>query len=333
LKFTITQHHHTDFLVSESSAMAEEKFSRHLLITFIGALFAAVIGLIFAYIYNWLGISATGERISNSANGNPNPGPNNNTEKDNGQPARTFEDPLDVLSAIAGNLKKADEAERTKRRYLTLTHLHNNPRRTAADLDRARQTLNDLARYLSPEGRVAVWQPVNEEQTVFALDLGDLGWGPAEWRQVLKDYPYGLSYDENSEPRWRQAAQEVEELADASMPYARADWFLVAAVRLAGQGSLKVPAGRAIPDSVHDCIQKYAQEKLTLADAAAELPRNEPARLEDVLRNDPELRRQLEPLLTGGTVLRSVWESTESTTSPYQEASRALQMGHPSFPR
>jgi hypothetical protein len=307
--------------------MAEDKFSRHILITFLGALFAAVIGLIFAYIYNWLGISSTGERISNS--GNQNPGPNNNPENGKGQPARTFEDPLDVLSAIAKDLKMADQAERTNRRYLTLTHLHNNPRRTTADLDRARQTLNDLARYLSPEGRVAVWEPVNEEQTVFAVDIDDLGWGAGEWKQVLKGYPYGLSFAEDAEPRWREAAKEVQELADATMPYARADWFLVSAVRLAGQGSLKVPAGRGIPDSVQECIQKYAQEKLTLADAAAELARNEPARLEDRLRNNPELRRRLEPLVTGGTVLRSVWESTDAGTSPYQEVSQALQMGHP----
>lgn len=308
--------------------MADEKLSRSLLITFLGALFAAVVGLVFAYVHNWLGISPSGERLS-SANGNPNPGPGSGGDaKDSkGQPARTFEDPLDVLSAIARDLKKAGEAESTGRRYLTLTHLHNNPRHSSADLDGARQSLADLARYLSPEGRVAVWRPVNEEQTVFALDLDDLGWSAAQWRQVLRGYPYGLSYAEDADPRWRVAAEEVKELADTTMPYARADWFLVSAVRQAD--ALKVPAGRAVPDSVQVRVQKYAQEKLALADAAAELPRNEPARLEDGLRNNADLRRRLEPLVTGGTVLRSVWESTEGGTSPYQEVSEALHMGHP----
>lgn len=313
--------------------MAEEKFSRHLLITFIGALFAAVIGLIFAYVHNWLGISPTGERISSSGNGNLNPGNNsdngNNPDNNNRQPARAFEDPLDVLSAIAGDLKQAEQSERQNHRYLTLTHLHNNPRRSSADLDGARQTLNDLARYLSPEGRVVVWQPVNEEQTVFAVDLEDLGWSAAEWRQILKGYPYGLGYTRDANPRWREAAEEVQKLSDANPPCARADWFVVSAVRLATQGTLKVPAGRAIPDSVQSHVQKYAQERLTLADAAAELALNEPGRMEDSLRNNADLRRRLEPLVTGGTVLRSLWESTESGTSPYQEVSQALQMGRP----
>jgi serine/threonine-protein kinase len=66
---------------------------------------------------------------------------------------------------------------------------------------------------------------VDEEATILAIDLRDLGWtGHEQWQRLLEEYPYGVQ-------RRNQAARQVYELTDCDMPYLRADWFVRHAAR------------------------------------------------------------------------------------------------------
>ncbi len=311
--------------------MAESGLGRSTIVSIIGAFVAGVMGLLFAYVNDWIGPHRGEGRQAHAAppsGGSQPPHP--------ARPAgRAFRGPFDVLSALHADLKEAPESDRPRRRYLTLTHLHNHPARTDADLDKARAGLAELAGHLSPAGRAVVWRPLDAEKTIYRLDLGELGWDPEEtWRQILKGYPYGLSFAEAADSAWREAEKEVQALTGARLAYVRADWFLAAVARppLAGPGGpLKVP-DRPLPVAVQGLAQAYAAQRLALEDAAAELARDEPAALEEFLRRDADRLRRLRlvPLLQpGGTIGRDAWESLEYATSPFQEVSQGLHLGTP----
>jgi hypothetical protein len=311
--------------------MAEPSVGRTVLLSLIGAVVTAAVGLAFAFVHQWAGLKPDGERLVQ-------PGPAPDPAPPGGRPAvppsgRTFKGPYELLSAMRTDLREAKTVA-PRRRYLTLAHLHNNRNVSTADLRACRAALLDLAGYLSPEGSAVVWRPLDHEQTVYALDLGALGWDEDTWRQVLKFYPYGLTFRDGTDENWREAEQEVQTLADVRLPYVRGDWFLSAVVRppLGGpHGALKTPK-RPLPPAVQTQAQVYLLRGLTLADAAAELPRNEAARLEEFLKADADrLRRlRLEPLLRPGeTVRREVWEARDHATSPFQEVCHGLRLGTP----
>jgi hypothetical protein len=306
--------------------MAEAGFGRSVLLSLIGAILAAVVALGFAFVHNWLGITPSGERIRPPDNGTAE------KDREGTKPAarRAFKDPPEVLAVLADDLNKADPAVRPTRRYLTLVHLNNNRAVSDAELEQARGMVGEIVQFLAPAGRVPACRPIDPERTLFAIDLKDLGWSPQdEWARVLKGYPYGLRPPEDGAPAWKEAGRAVETLADSELASVRGDWFAVTALRLASE--LKVPADRTIPESLKKHAREYPNQVLTLDGAAAELPRNEPTRLANLLSDNTELRDRtgLKPLSQGGTISRTTWESTENTTSPFQEVSEALDLGKP----
>jgi hypothetical protein len=307
--------------------MAEGSLSRSVLLSVVGALVTASVGLGFAFLHNWIGLKPDGERIVQT-------NPKSSTRPEVPPARRAFKGPYEVLSAIAADLREAKTAA-PQRRYLTLTHLHNNRQVSDADLQTFRTALLDLAGYLSPEGNALVWRPLDAEQTIYGFDLHALGWdGEDTWRLILKGYPYGLTFRDAVDERWREAEHQVQTLASARLPYARADWFLAAVVRppLGGaSGALKTPK-RTLPPSIQAQLQAYFQQRLTRDGAAAELPRNEPAQMEEFLKADPDRLRRLglAPLLQAGeSIGRSTWESMEYATSPFQEVCQGLHLGAP----
>src|SRR5262249_52636114 len=132
--------------IPESAGMAEGGLGRATVVAIIGAFVAGVMGLLFAYVNDWIGPHRADGRHARGAptDGGPDPTRGTRTAR------RPFRGPFDVLSAIRTDLKQAPESDRPRRRYLTLTHLHNNPARTDADLDRVRAGLGELAGHLSP---------------------------------------------------------------------------------------------------------------------------------------------------------------------------------------
>jgi serine/threonine-protein kinase len=150
-----------------------------------------------------------------------------------GRPVRPFKSEKDVLSSVREHLRKTSPADRPFQRYFTLTHLYNNHHEVMAeDLNLYRAGLSKLVNSLSWKPRVVVPKAVDPEETVFAVDLRDLGWDSHDlWKEILKAYPYGLTHRRDTDAAMRELAVEVYDLAGTDVPCLRADWFIATASR------------------------------------------------------------------------------------------------------
>jgi mono/diheme cytochrome c family protein len=149
------------------------------------------------------------------------------------QVSRPPVDERHVLEAILTHLSRLNIAEKPHFRYLSLANVHNDPLVKDEDLRLYRagvvKLLNSVSR--SPEilqPRLIDAPPQRPlEGVVFAIDLRQLGWDRNLWLSVLKEYPYGLTYN-NSE--LRGLVQSIEQLMGEAnfdgVPYVRADWFV-----------------------------------------------------------------------------------------------------------
>lgn len=146
---------------------------------------------------------------------------------------RPFLTEKDILSAIRDHLNKTDKSVRKFQRYFTLTHLHNNNQNVTADQMRLyRAALSKLAHSLSWKRDIVIPKPIDKDETIYNVDLRDLGWDEHDlWRQLLKTYPYGLKHSTSTNDDLRMIAQDVYDLAGSDLPYLRADWFITAAAQ------------------------------------------------------------------------------------------------------
>ncbi len=145
---------------------------------------------------------------------------------------RPFQGEGHILTAIRNHLRALEEEDRPFQRYFTLTHLANNPRISEDDLAWQRAALAKLANSLSWKPRIVVPKAVDREETIFNVDLRDLGWDRRGlWNEVLRVYPYGLKFSNHSDEALRRLAREVDYLVNCDLPYIRADWFVATASR------------------------------------------------------------------------------------------------------
>src|SRR5262249_11708513 len=72
---------------------------------------------------------------------------------------------------------------------------------------------------------------LDRDQTVFAVDLRDLGWSGNVYDEILSAYPYGLTHDRDDDQTIRTIAAEVYQLSGTDMPVLRVDWFVATASR------------------------------------------------------------------------------------------------------
>jgi serine/threonine-protein kinase len=145
---------------------------------------------------------------------------------------RAFVSQKAVLTAIRDHLRAADREQVRHLRFFTLTHLYNNPRVPDADLPVYRGALSKAINSLSWKPGVVVPRAVDKEQTVFVIDVRDLDWDKGNlWREVLKEYPYGLSYGSHADPEMAKLQDEINERAHCELVDVRADWFVATATR------------------------------------------------------------------------------------------------------
>lgn len=150
-----------------------------------------------------------------------------------GRPARPFQSETAIITAILTDLRRVRPGQRRFQRYFTLTHLANNHAGvTDDDLRLYRAALAKLVNSLSWKPDIIRPQAIDGEQTMFRIDLRDLGWDEHDlWKEILKEYPYGLSYRTSNNTDLRKAALELAELSDSDLAYLRADWFIATASR------------------------------------------------------------------------------------------------------
>lgn len=146
---------------------------------------------------------------------------------------RLFITTHDALAAVRDHLKKTERTDRPYQRYFTLTHLHNLKKVKDQDLPLYRAALAKLINSLSWKSRIVRPRAVDEQQTIFAIDLRDVDWDGQElWGEILKRYPYGLKHDRYPDNGGTQEiAREIYELAGTELPMIRADWFIATASR------------------------------------------------------------------------------------------------------
>ncbi len=150
-----------------------------------------------------------------------------------GRAARPFRGEKEILTALRDHLRKVEPGDRKFQRYFTLTHLYNNNKHVTADeLRLYAAALSKMANSVSWKREIAVPKAIDAEQTIFVVDLRDLGWDEHRlWQEILKVYPYGLKHNQDPDQAIRNLAQEVYQLAGSDLPYLRADWFIATAAR------------------------------------------------------------------------------------------------------
>ena len=149
-----------------------------------------------------------------------------------GKGAREYRSCKDVLTSIRDYQQKCVVEDRPYKRFFTLTNLHNNPATTDRDLRLFRAGFAKLANSLSWENEIVVPKPIDKDETIFVVDLRDLGWAKRDlWSELLRVYPYGMSYEFDRDNTVRSLSEEIVVMAKCEVPYLRADWFANAASR------------------------------------------------------------------------------------------------------
>ena len=164
---------------------------------------------------------------------------------------RPFVGDRDILAAIRNNLVSTPLTDRPFQRYFTLANLHNNRKVLDYDLRLSRAALAKLFNSLSWKPMIVVPQSIDPHETVYVVDLRDLGWKERNlWGEILRfekaddtarfvgardethrGYPYGLDYEKASDEEVRRLAGEVGGLTGCELCFVRADWFIATASR------------------------------------------------------------------------------------------------------
>lgn len=148
---------------------------------------------------------------------------------------KTIERPFlplkDVLQAIDNHLQESPPEQRPYMRYFTLVNVHNNSKIPDEDLNVYRAALTKAVNSMSWHPRMARLHPVDPWQTTYALDLRHARWDARSWREVLKHYPYGLTYDNHKDKKLQTLDKRLRAETDSPLPYVRADWFITVATQ------------------------------------------------------------------------------------------------------
>ncbi len=113
-------------------------------------------------------------------------------------------------------------------RYLTLTHLYSAAEPDGAPqvdddtMDSHRAGLGKLMNSLSGHGRITFPEAVDEEGTIFRIDLRDYRWTAEDWEEVTGFYPHGIVGVDG------QKEKIIARETGSEMAYVRGDWFVFA---------------------------------------------------------------------------------------------------------
>jgi serine/threonine-protein kinase len=164
-----------------------------------------------------------------------------------------------MLVAIYNHLKSVPAGRRRFQRYFSLANIANDPTADEGTLRVYRAALSKVINSLSWESRMVIPRAIDQQQTVFAVDTGDLGWDRRNlWDEVLKQYPYGLTHKYDSNNIVKSYAVIVTKATGTDLPCVRADWFIATATRPPlYHKMLDLPVNvRDLEESLHVDIEK-----------------------------------------------------------------------------
>ena len=87
---------------------------------------------------------------------------------------RKFLSEADILREIAADLNRANERDRPYLRYFTLTHLYNQGSSVQKDLKLYRAAFSKLVNSLSWKEEIVLPLAIDQEETIYHLDLRQL---------------------------------------------------------------------------------------------------------------------------------------------------------------
>lgn len=144
-----------------------------------------------------------------------------------------------VITSVYAHLESLEPRDRRFQRYFLFHNLHNDPKRTPADLRTARAAVSKVVNSLSWSRKIVIPKPIDREQVVLAIDIRDVGWHedqqagrPNLWRHMATAYPYGLTHESfPDDPRLREKWNAIDEGTGTAIPWLRGDWFVVNAMQ------------------------------------------------------------------------------------------------------
>jgi hypothetical protein len=159
-----------------------------------------------------------------------------------------------IVTAIAADLDQQQEHLRKGMRYITLSGFYN-ACAPETDMVRYRQGVVKLLNSLSSASDVLKMRTIDQEQTIIAFNLDDLGWTEADWNKIIGTYPYAMKPDTT-------AYETVASLTGTPLPWIRGDWFAFTASRPPlYYDLLKMPANFAGLEKQEDVDVKSDIEK------------------------------------------------------------------------
>lgn len=136
------------------------------------------------------------------------------------------------LTAIRSDLQARRRDDRFNIRYLTLSHLHNDITVDDEQLATTRLALVKGLNSLSWESLLVTPKPINEQKTVYAVDISKLGWNRRYWDTLVKAYPYALSYGSLDDPELKEIDEDIDDFRSDKIPVSlRADWLIAVATK------------------------------------------------------------------------------------------------------
>ncbi|MFT5523974.1 MAG: hypothetical protein ACI9HK_001923 [Pirellulaceae bacterium] len=134
----------------------------------------------------------------------------------------------DELLTIRADLRARPRDDRFNIRYLTLTHLHNDPIVDQEQLDATRLALVKTLNSLSWESLLVPPEAIDEARTVYAVDIVKLGWNREHWNALSQAYPYALSFGSFEDVDLKEIDEDIRDLraSDRTPVSLRADWLI-----------------------------------------------------------------------------------------------------------
>ena len=133
---------------------------------------------------------------------------------------------LRLLRSIS---KRWNAFDRPSARYFTTTHLYN-AGEGPETLRAAEVALSKLVNSLSWSFDIINPSPIDEQKTIFYIDLRDYEWDVREvWTQLEAAYPYTIGFDAEMHAGLHQKLMGLREEMKCEVPFVQADWFLAVA--------------------------------------------------------------------------------------------------------
>lgn len=139
-----------------------------------------------------------------------------------------------TLAAIQADLQALpDQAMRSRQRYFSLVEASNNSAVTDDALRMQRAALSKALNSLSWQREIVVPRAINASETLYAVDIEQLGWTRDHWIAVRVRYPYAIGFQNLADPSLAELEREIIRLSGDGEPLyrVRVDWFVSTALQ------------------------------------------------------------------------------------------------------